>query len=96
MSSKSASTTDRGYGSDHQRARKRLVINPIKQFGFVACITCGKHLAKPSEADLGHDHSDPTHTRYLGPQCHACNRADGGRRGAVATNRRPTAITYDW
>lgn len=72
----------------HARARKRLVITPIRRYGYVLCVTCGKKLTSPAEADAGHDHDDPTGRRYLGPQCHACNRSDGGRRGAEATNAR--------
>ena len=72
----------------HARARKRLVVTPIRRYGYVLCVTCGKKLTSPAEADAGHDHDDPTGRRYLGPQCHACNRADGGRRGAEATNAR--------
>ena len=43
----------------HARARKRLVVTPIRRYGYVLCVTCGKKLTSPAEADAGHDHDDP-------------------------------------
>lgn len=79
-------------GASHRRMRDRLVLIPLKRYGFVTCVTCGKVCTKPSEADAGHDH---VNGGYLGAQCVPCNRGDGGRNGARVTNSR-RATTWDW
>ena len=35
----------------HARARKRLVVTPIRRYGYVLCVTCGKKLTSPGRAD---------------------------------------------
>jgi hypothetical protein len=69
-----ASSTDRGYGTEHRNRRKREA-QRIKA-GNVNCWRCGQPIPAdaPSDAwDLGHDDND--RTKYMGPEHRACNRA---------------------
>lgn len=78
---KRGTTTARGYGSAHQRARARWTGKV--QAGSVTCWRCGEPI-KPDEAwDLGHSDHDRNITR--GPEhAHRCNRAAAGRTGAAS------------
>ena len=70
-------TTQRGYGTEHQRLRAMWQAR-LDQGERVACPTCGKQVsADPKLWDLGHDDD---RSRYLGPQHVACNRATSVRR----------------
>lgn len=74
------STTARGYGTAHQKLRKRWV--PKVAAGTVSCWRCGQRLNPLEDWDLGHDDLDRSITR--GPECIPCNRGHGKgvRRGA--------------
>lgn len=77
---KRAGTTDRGYGSAHQRERAKWV--PVIASGNGRChaITCmmpTRWIPPGSPWDLGHNEQ---RTRWTGPEHRRCNRADGGRR----------------
>jgi len=85
---KSGSTAQRGYGSAHQRLRKRL--EPIVASGQAECWRCGLPIQPGQEWDLGHDDED--RSIYRGPE-HA-RRADcpaGGNRATRRLDRRPDA-----
>ena len=90
------STTARGYGAAHQRARRRFILLPLKRHGFVTCVTCGARCTRPDQVDLGHDHTDPTGRTYRGPQCIPCNRGDGARRSNERIDRPTEMITRSW
>lgn len=76
---KSGSTSDRGYGTKHQRERakaKRFVDS-----GCAHCWRCGTWLDPKQPWDLGHDDDD--RSVYRGPECRPCNRATNGRQAPV-------------
>jgi len=77
-------TTQRGYGSDHQRERKRLL---AQWRPGQPCARCGlpmwhrwlwRNGELASAIDLGHT---PDRSAYTGLEHVACNRGEGARRG---------------
>ncbi len=70
------STTERGYGSEHQKLRARW--SAIVERGQVNCARCGRWIAPGTPWDLGHDDID-RHT-YTGPEHASCNRATSAHR----------------
>jgi hypothetical protein len=81
-------TTQRGYGNQHQRARKRWA--RIVAEGGAACARCGRAILPGMLWDLGHVDGD--RTRYAGPEHRKCNRATSGRRA----RRRPVPPSKEW
>lgn len=70
------STTERGYGSEHQK--RRLLWKSEVAKGTVECARCGE-LIRPGEPwDLGHVPGD--RSRYSGPEHRSCNRATAASR----------------
>jgi hypothetical protein len=79
-------TTQRGYGNDHQRCRERWATQVAR--GEVECRRCGR-LIQPGEAwDLGHDDRDRSLPAQ--PEHAKCNRATGAHR--VQRRRQLTAF----
>ena len=75
-------TTQRGYGIDHQRTREDW--RPYVEAGYVDCAAprClqPERRIRPGQAwDLDHDDD---RTTYRGPAHEACNRSTSGRRTA--------------
>jgi hypothetical protein len=88
-----ASTTQRGYGTAHQRERERW--RPLVEAGEVNCARCGEPIAPDAEWDLGH--ADGDRTKYNGPEhSRQCNRSAGGRNGARVTNAKKASTFRDW
>lgn len=100
MVSERASTTERGYGTKHQRERKRWQ-ERLDGGRVVQCTcygSCGRHERQcptvidhdtPSDQwDLAHN---PGQQGYAGPWCRPCNRADG----AIRSNQ-PRLIVREW
>lgn len=87
-------TTQRGYGNDHQKQRRRYA--PLVASGAAECWRCIENGRTPQEAridpnepwDLGHDDTDPTRRRYKGPEHVKCNRATKGRNKTQADTSR--------
>jgi hypothetical protein len=66
------STSDRGYGVEHQKLRKKIQ----KQMDGGKVFLCwrdGKPINPGEPWDLGHDDND--RTKYMGPEHQRCNRA---------------------
>src|SRR6266496_2308149 len=63
-------TTSKGYGTGHQKLRKRWAIRVAR--GEVRCARCGGLISPFELWDLGHDDFD--RTKYAGPEHRACNR----------------------
>lgn len=76
-------TTQRGYGAEHQRLRRQWAARIAK--GGVSCSRCGTLLQPGMPFDL--DHADDRRS-YRGPSCPACNRA-APRMRMAALRRRP-------
>lgn len=69
-------TTERGYGAEHQRLRAAWQ-ERIDDGELVLCPRCGEPVEPGMEWDLGH--SDDRNS-YSGPEhSRECNRAAGGR-----------------
>jgi hypothetical protein len=69
------STTARGYGWSHQKARAQMAT--LVNAGEAYCWRCGGWIDPTQPWDLGHDDHD--RTIYRGPEHPACNRATNGR-----------------
>ncbi len=78
-----ASTSDRGYGTEHQRVRAEWA--PAVATGIVVCWRCRRVIPAGAKWDLGHDDAD--RSRYRGPEHLKCNRATAGRRRDVFSRR---------
>lgn len=85
------STTERGYGTEHQAERERW--RPIVETGQASCARCGERIAPDAPWDLGHTDD---RTGYHGPECRSCNRSAGGRNGAAATNASRSMTVREW
>lgn len=75
-----ASTTDRGYGSEHQAIRKALLADAYGQ----ACPHCGFPMLQGQSLDLDHT---ADRTAYRGFAHASCNRSEGARRGNAKRRR---------
>jgi hypothetical protein len=63
-------TTERGYGTAHQKLRKRLAAQVAR--GGVLCARCGRPIEPGMPWDLGHNDFD--RSVYNGPEHASCNR----------------------
>ena len=70
-------TTARGYGTDHQRDRRRWA--PLVAGGGVDCWHCQEPIDPGEPWDLGHD--DRNRSLPPRPEHRRCNRATLGRNG---------------
>jgi hypothetical protein len=73
-----ASSSERGYGSEHQRIRRQWA-RRIEAGERIACWRCGTPILPGQAWDLGHDDYD--RSVYRGPEHARENRATAGRRG---------------
>lgn len=78
------STTERGYGAAHQRARRRAARLVAAGNAYCwRCLAAGRSreqawIAPDAPWDLGHDDRDRSITR--GPEHQRCNRGTSSRR----------------
>ena len=86
------STTQRGYGADHQQLRKRYWAPKVRA-GNIDCARCGQRIAPGQPWDLGHTDD---RSAWTGPEHASCNRSAGGKNGAAAANLRRTLIIRAW
>lgn len=73
---KQGTTVGRGYGAEHQAARKRWA--RLVARGEVMCRRCNRLIGSDQDWDLGHDDRD--RSLPSAPEHLACNRATSGRR----------------
>lgn len=83
------STSDRGYGALHQRARDRIA--PKVAAGGVICWRCGEPILPWQEWDLGHDDAD--RGVYRGPEHRGENRSAGALKGNALRRAAKAAVT---
>ena len=81
---KPGTTTQRGYGSQHQRERREW--EPHVATGSVNCRRCNTPIQPGQPWDLGHqtDRTAPRHPEHRGRDCPA-----GGNRATARTHKRP-------
>jgi hypothetical protein len=87
-------TTERGYGNEHQKLRKRWAREVAA--GVVLCARCGRLIAPGTPWDLDHA---PGKVGYLGPSHRRCNRATSTRRrerGREDDDLSPTITSREW
>jgi hypothetical protein len=84
-------TTEKGYGSPHQRLRKQWAA--VVDRGEAACARCGRFIVPGSQWHLGHTDD---RTGYIGPEHAYCNTSDGARRGNRMRARRRRVTQLRW
>lgn len=83
------STTERGYGWQHQQLRDEW--KPKVDAGTVACARCRQRIAPGSPWQLGHTDD---RSGYQGPEHRYCNESAGGRKGAEVVNARRSGLRH--
>lgn len=88
MTTHSRTTTERGYGTQHQQLRARIAAEV--NAGHATCWRCHKPIRPIDNWDLGHDDYD--RSKYNGPEHAACNR------GATKRNQttHPVDTSRNW
>lgn len=90
-SAKTASTTERGYGNDHQKTRAAAIAR--FQQGD-ACARCGGPMyGDPKDLDM--DHTEDRRG-YRGLAHRHCNRTAGARKGNRTRRARTAARSRNW
>lgn len=93
MSAPKRNTTQRGYGTQHQRLRAAWQAR-INREG-TTCVRCGGRIPAGSRKwDLGHT---ADRTGYTGPEHVRCNRSEGASRGNKQRATPPPRVAQrDW
>ena len=90
------STTDRGYGGDHEAERERWRATVEAGQAKCSAITCLEpSRAIPPDAEWDLDHND-ARTGYRGPAHARCNRSAGGRTAAARINQMRGMTIRQW
>lgn len=84
-------TTERGYGAEHQAEKKRLRPSVDAGQAYCAEVVCleerdgrGRWIPPDTPWDLAHTEDRAS---YRGPAHERCNRSEGARRGNAARSR---------
>ena len=77
------STTQRGYGHQHQKLRKKMLPYAIG----TNCHRCGLIMLDPKDMHLDHDDND--RTRYVGFSHASCNVKAGAAKAGRNSHRKP-------
>ena len=85
------STTKRGYGTIHQKERRKW--EPMVATGNVVCARCKNPISTTEPWDLGHNDD---RSGYNGPEHVGCNRAAGARNASAVRMQRQQTTTRDW
>lgn len=87
-----SSTTNKGYGSEHQRLRRRWA--PLVATGMVRCALGGELLKPGTKWHLSHsDHPDAHRLGlYAGPACARHN--NGTNRRQLRSHPKPKALSF--
>lgn len=91
MATQRASTTDRGYGAEHQAERKRW--EPAVNAGQVTCNRCNLQIEPQTPWDLGHNDD---RTAWTGPEHQDCNRRAGQANAVAARTGRGKMTIRIW
>ena len=86
-----ASTTDRGYGAEHVKARKQAA---ARHQPSDLCARCGRPLGLMGPW-LHYDHTD-RRDGYLGFSHATCNKRAGARKGARVANGKAAITRRAW
>jgi hypothetical protein len=89
MKPRRPTTSQRGYGTSHQKIRKKWA--RIVARGDALCTRCGVVILPTDEWHL--DHTDDR-SGYLGAACAFCNRSAGGKKAAA--NRSAPVKRWTW
>lgn len=84
-----ASTSDRGYGSEHQSIRRALLDAAYGQ----PCHHCGIPMLKGQQLDLDHT---ADRSAYRGFAHAHCNRSEGAKRGNRQRRPKRMRTSEDW
>lgn len=89
-----ATTTERGYGHDHQVLREAW--KPKVDAGMVDCWRCGEPIDPVAHADWELGHDDDDRSKYRGPEHWLCNRRAAGVKGAAITHAKRNTTIREW
>jgi hypothetical protein len=92
MATRALTTTQRGYGHQHQVLRKR--VGRLVAEGRAYCTRCGRPIIPGTPWDL--DHADHDRSRYRGPSHRRCNQAAARQRAAKPLPPQPSAAALAW
>lgn len=86
-------TTERGYGAEHQRLRKHYV-GLLLAGEVLECWRCFEAITDPDDMHVGHDDHDRSITR--GPEHRLCNLRAGADKanGRLVEERHPRSRSW--
>lgn len=85
-------TTQRGYGADHQKKREKWK-KLLAKAGQIPCARCSKPIMTTDKWEL--DHSDDRQT-YIGISHEVCNRRAGWQRSQQIKNAGGPVVRRGW
>lgn len=88
---RSGNSTERGYGSQHQKLREAW--RPSVEAGDVDCARCREPIWPGALWDLGHTDD---RAGYTGPEHRRCNRRAGAIKRNTRRSNRARRASMDW